>query len=571
MYFKGLSDNLEGTGIALGGILLNQHYHASIGVGESFSLEAVYCPPLGQESGEVIYEIESYRNNLYIKDFTESRNSTGKFTVSGKKISGSSREIISVTVFDKALLEQYGGGGNAALAYTHFDVQVTDGSSSSDKTDISSAIGYAPSAYAGKQSAVSVTLDGKTLKAGTDYALSCDSSAVNINGGKVSASAEGTYVLKAAGAGKYEGSVEFFFTVLPASEKMVDLKKQGVITNLPKSVPYSGSEYGTLEAIGAAAGAEVYVALKDGTRLEAGDYAVSVTKGLDKGTATIQVSGQGRYTGTLKKTFKIAAFDLAANAGGAVSVSMAEEAEFSKGGAIPAVSVSFNGTPLTAGADYTLKVSNNKAVADKSVKKAPTVTITGKGNFTKKMTKTFTITQKDLGSVFVSAADVKYKKGAQKPSYYKAKVTVYDTDFKALKANKDYKISFPASEGTEKVELGDGETLPFTTTAVEGGNYKGSVGGSCHVRTTVQNLSSAKAAKIANKAYTGSELTLSDTELSQLLYFKKGEFLANGTDFEVLSTINNVEKGKASVLIGAKDGSSYCGTKVLTFKIVAAK
>ncbi|MBQ9437628.1 MAG: hypothetical protein IJU50_04795, partial [Lachnospiraceae bacterium] len=386
MYFKGLSDNLEGTGIALGGILLNQHYHASIGVGESFSLEAVYCPPLGQESGEVIYEIESYRNNLYIKDFTESRNSTGKFTVSGKKISGSSREIISVTVFDKALLEQYGGGGNAALAYTHFDVQVTDGSSSSDKTDISSAIGYAPSAYAGKQSAVSVTLDGKTLKAGTDYALSCDSSAVNINGGKVSASAEGTYVLKAAGAGKYEGSVEFFFTVLPASEKMVDLKKQGVITNLPKSVPYSGASYDTLEAIGAAAGAEVYVVLKDGTRLEAGDYAVSVTKGLDKGTATIQVSGQGRYTGTLKKTFKIAAFDLAANPGGAVSISMAEEAEFSKGGAIPAVSVSFNGTPLVAGTDYTLKISNNKAVAGASAKKAPTVTITGKGNFTKKMT-----------------------------------------------------------------------------------------------------------------------------------------------------------------------------------------
>ncbi|MBQ9437993.1 MAG: InlB B-repeat-containing protein, partial [Lachnospiraceae bacterium] len=345
-YTYGFADDVEKAGgkMELCGVVIDQPFYSSVAVGKSLTVQAQYYPAASKAGRQYFYLLESqaydaasnqFVPNFYLNPFTESRNTTGKFTITGKKSSqGTSGESVGITVCDTEEFEKYGKDSSYLVAL-YFWIQVSGGSSSSDKTDISSAVGYAPSAYANKQSTVSVTLDGKALKAGTDYALSCDSSAVTISGGKVSASAEGTYVLKATGAGKYEGSVEFPFTVLPASEKMVDLKKQGVITNLPKSVPYSGASYDTLEAIGAAAGADVHVALKDGTRLGAGDYAVSVTKGLNKGTATIQVSGQGRYTGTLKKTFKIAAFDLAANAGGAVSVSMAEEAEFSKGGAIP--------------------------------------------------------------------------------------------------------------------------------------------------------------------------------------------------------------------------------------------
>ena len=166
------------------------------------------------------------------------------------------------------------------------------------------------------------------------------------------------------------------------------------IKNLPKSVPYTGEEYGSLTSLGS----NVSVGLKKSTtELKQGtDFDIAFSKNVDAGTATILLTGKGGYTGTLKKTFKITAYDLSKNEGVTadkikVTAKLDKDSyqlttENKKKGVQPQVSVQFGDTVLRQGVDYTVKLKNNKKVGTAgSGSKAPAVIITGKGNFTKAM------------------------------------------------------------------------------------------------------------------------------------------------------------------------------------------
>ena len=136
------------------------------------------------------------------------------------------------------------------------------------------------SAYAydgkAKKPGVTVKLNGKTLKNGTDYTVSYS------NNTKV-----GTAKVTITGKGNYTGSVSKTFSIKNNFKKAT---VSGISTkaftgkNITQSitVKYNGKT------------------LKNGT-----DYTVSYSNNKKIGTATVKIAGKGSYTGTATKTFKI--------------------------------------------------------------------------------------------------------------------------------------------------------------------------------------------------------------------------------------------------------------------------
>ena len=133
-------------------------------------------------------------------------------------------------------------------------------------------------AYDGKakKPGVTVKLNGKTLKNGTDYTVSYS------NNIKV-----GTAKVTITGKGNYTGSVSKTFSIKNNFKKAT---VSGISTkaftgkNITQSitVKYNGKT------------------LKKGT-----DYTVSYSSNKKIGTATVKIAGKGSYTGTITKTFKI--------------------------------------------------------------------------------------------------------------------------------------------------------------------------------------------------------------------------------------------------------------------------
>ena len=133
-------------------------------------------------------------------------------------------------------------------------------------------------AYDGKakKPGVTVKLNGKTLKNGTDYTVSYS------NNTKV-----GTATVKITGKGNYTGSVSKTFKIKNNFKKAT---VSGISTkaftgkNITQSitVKYNGKT------------------LKNGT-----DYTVSYSNNKKVGKATVKITGKGKYCGVITKTFKI--------------------------------------------------------------------------------------------------------------------------------------------------------------------------------------------------------------------------------------------------------------------------
>ncbi len=112
-------------------------------------------------------------------------------------------------------------------------------------------------------------------------------------------------------------------------------------------------------------------------------YKVYYKNNLDTGTATITVKGTGHYQGTLTKTFKITKVKLASLT--LSSTTMAYTGKALKPKVTVKAKVDGSTKTLIKGEDYTVKYENN-------VKKGTAkVTVTGIGNYTGTLTKTFTI------------------------------------------------------------------------------------------------------------------------------------------------------------------------------------
>lgn len=344
--------------------------------------------------------------------------------------------------------------------------------------------------------------------------------------------------------------------------KKIDFKIEGISINKAKinkieSVIYDGNQKKVK------IGLSVKIDNRDVRLIEGDDYTVTYLNNIEAGNATVVITGINGFYGTMKKTFKITPFDLKTDTAEQFKVESGISTAFVKTGAVPKPVITFNGSVLTEGKDYTLKYANNKKVASAGDLKAPTVTITGKGNFKGTRTVTFDIVPQDLSNLSLEAADKVFQNKAKN---YTTKFNVLDSNGKKLAVKKDYEIAkYAYADGSEVKDtdiIPAGTEIFVTVKAKEGSGFTGELTGSYRI---VQADIGKVAAKVTDQTYTGSAITPGKEEIT--LTMKKVPLTAD--DYEIVSYNNNVKKGTATVII--RGVGNYGGTKKITFKIKSKK
>lgn len=212
--------------------------------------------------------------------------------------------------------------------------------------------------YDGSRKTPSVTVtspEGTTLINGKDYTITYSN---NINIGNAT--------VKITGIGYYTSSKTVKFTIKTA--KKVNLSSA--------SVKLSTSTYAYNGKTKKPAATVIF----NGSKLvKDKDFSVSYSNNKNVGTATVTIKGKGNYTGSIKKTFKIK------NNFKKSVVTGIKTKSFTGKSITQKPTIKFNKKTLKNGTDYTISYSNNKKVG------LATIKITGKGNYTGTITKTFKI------------------------------------------------------------------------------------------------------------------------------------------------------------------------------------
>ncbi len=291
--------------------------------------------------------------------------------------------------------------------------------------------------------AVTVALGGILLTSGIDYGFEY---ANNTNAG--------TATITITGMGNYTGSVKTEFAI---AAKRFSLDT--VVALSYKSKEYTGSAF-TPE-----------VTVKDGSMMLTigSDYTVSYKDNTNTGTATVTITGIGNYTGSVTATFAITARSIED-----ANVSSIADQAFTGSVVEPSVSVSLGGVALKVDTDYVVSYENNTSAG------TATATITGKGNYTGRISKTFKI----------SAANISKAKVAIKAQTYTGKSLTPNPTVKVggitLKKNIDYVLNYKNNKKTGKA-----------TVIITGkGNYTGSVSKTFNiVPAKVTNVKASSTAK----------------------------------------------------------------------------
>ena len=148
------------------------------------------------------------------------------------------------------------------------------------------------------------------------------------------------------------------------------------------------------------------VLLREGT-----DYELVYANNDRAGTASVTIRGIGAYPGSVTREFKIKPENL-----GKARIDTITSKIHTGKAITPLPTVRFNGVTLKSGIDYVISYKNNSNVG------TATVTVTGKGNYSGKTSKTFTIVPKGTKLSKVKATSrgftVKWKKQASQTKGY---------------------------------------------------------------------------------------------------------------------------------------------------------
>ena len=449
-------------------------------------------------------------------------------------------------------------------------------------------LSYTSTTYNGteKKPRVTVKCNGNTLTEDQDYYLYYRN---NTN--------TGTASVTISGAGNFYGSETKTFQIKASDFSKCDIRFSA------SSFTYDGTEK------------KPGITVKSGRKLlvSGTDYTVSCRNNINAGTASVTITGKGKYSGTITKSFSIKPADFTK-----ASVTLSASS-FTWNGTEkkPDVTVKIGRRQLTAGSDYTVSYKNNVSVGTASV------TITAKGNYTGSISKNFSITATDFtkASVSLSTSSFTYDGAKKKP-----KITVKNGK-KQLTANTDYTVSYknninagrasvtvtgkgsysgsqtknftitPADltkatislsassfiyDGAEKkpaitiktgkkqLTLNKDYTISYknntnvgtaSVTVTGKGNYTGTISKSFTIAAI--NLSTADVKlSAASFAYNGKAITPSVTVTCN------NKILTNGTDYSVAYT-NNINAGTSRVTITGI--GAYSGVKTVTFRIKRAK
>lgn len=321
---------------------------------------------------------------------------------------------------------------------------------------------------------------------------------------------------------------------------------------------------------------------------EYSDYAVIYPKNnTDAGKVKFTVVGLGEYYGTVTKSYTIKPRAVKTEADGdmTVNVENGDSYPFRAGGVvIPDLTVACDGDVLVPGKDYKVSYSGNKKICTNGSAKC---TISFKGNYkgSKSIVRKFNISAVVLDdvdqitdSVSVAVGDKAYtgKWGAYKSVPY---VTVNGV----LLKSSDYKVSY--YKDPDRTQVIDGKSASGSVdlteqdsqtvyVKIEGkGNYEGVLTAEYNVYKLAEGVIDLTKAKVnfvgGNKAvYTG-ESVGSDIEILYKEGRKWEKIEANDIGTYITVTyINNVNKGKATVMINGS-GGRYVGSKTAVFNIVA--
>ncbi len=370
----------------------------------------------------------------------------------------------------------------------------------------------------------------------------------------------GTHSVILTGRGKYVGEKRVVFRIkgIPMSTARIDMAP---------SLIYSGE---ALELdCGAAEGAadRLVITDREGRRLAEGrDFTLSYSNNRNVGTAKLKITGAGRYSGSVTKSFKITAYPLSEGSAGITAGFAGGNTiqPYEAGGAKPKVRITFRGRELAEGTDYTLSYANNTSVTEAGSKE-PVVTVKGKKNFSGSRSLTFRISRQSLSEASVYAPDLEENAKAGK---FMSKPVLTDRNGKKLRAGTDYEKTFVYLD-ENGTELKKADTVPagsVVTVVITGkGNYTGTARTTFRIVSKGRNLSKASV-KINRKIYyTGEKITLSKADIT----VKIGKTELSESDYEIVesSYVNNLKKGSARVTIRGK--GEYGGTRQVKFSILS--
>ena len=373
----------------------------------------------------------------------------------------------------------------------------------------------------------------------------------------------GTATVIITGKGDYTGvaTKTYKITGTKLTSKMVKQLEHFVYEETEHSVAYgvnytiSDNEVALVEGLD-------YTISYSGDRMNAGKFKVTFT-------------GIKKYTGSVTKTYTISKAQASEFN---VVLDNADAVPYAKNGATPDVRVYFGSYLLCEGTEYKVTYTNNKKIASASDKKAPSLYVTGVGNFTgntKNAPIKFTIVGADLSEQnAIITEDVLYK---NKKNNYIPKLSVSDKNTgKKLALKTDYKIVgykiwdetlgvYKAFEG-DKVDA-SGERVKMSVTVEGVGNFSGSF--TSFYEVYPKSITTVKVDKIPSAEYTGKEITPVPVVTVKTKVGNKTQYVPLDPACYELEYSNNIEKGTATVFILGK--GEYGGVKKVTFKITGQK
>lgn len=355
--------------------------------------------------------------------------------------------------------------------------------------------------YNGKaqKPAVTAKYNNYKFKNGTDYTLSYK------NNTKI-----GTATVTVKGKGKLSGTKSVTFKI---NAKPI---KNAVIT-YNNSLTYNGS---TLSPA-------VTVKYGNATLKKNTDYTVAYSNNVNAGTGTITITGKGIYGGSVKKTFTIKKLGISATA-----VSGTGNKVYTGSVIKPVPAVKVGGRTLKNGTDFTVSYKNNTEPGTATLK------VTGKGNYSGSVSKTFKITARAINDVEVTVPDTVFTGEQVRPD-----VVVSYGNYQFIN-NSDYTLSFK-----DNVNIGTASVV------VTGKNH---LSGSRTVTFPIEKADiSSTEISVKNATFTGSAVKSDvDVRLGNVT-------LKEGTHY-TLSYKNNVNAGTAQVTVSGKGSLEGAVTKDFT-------
>ncbi len=318
----------------------------------------------------------------------------------------------------------------------------------------------------------------KILTDGVDYILAFTDN-VNV----------GTCTVNICGFFGYSGVVTREFEIVSAEKEKISISKTAFVMD------------NTFSYTGAPITPPITITYNGTTLAENTDYTLSYENNTDPGTGTVIITGIGNFTDTRRVPFEIVKPVVEKVSLNDCTITL-DKSVFTYDGQAkePTVTVKHGSTTLAKDTDYTVSYSNNVNAGNASV------TVTGMGNYTDSVTKSFSI-QAPQKAEFIWGTD-NWNFNNSAPKYF-PKTTyrqqINDTYLSALKANltnSEYYYIFEADNSWLDAQWG----------------------GSCYGMSSTTTLAKAGLFPFANYKAGATKLTdlpapVNDTEISSLVTY----------------------------------------------------